>query len=94
MDTEGVKEESSSLASIKTSQAVTTRRPTQSPPPHLATPHQHLAVYAGPPSFLQNSINLQRASFFMNDELRQDLIQRNSLAQASVDPSAFPGNLC
>jgi len=28
----------------------------------------------------------------MNEELRQDLIQRNSLAQACVDPALFPGN--
>jgi len=69
------------------------RGPAQSPtppPPHVQTSHQHLAVYAGPPSYLQNSINQQRTSFFMNEELRQDLIQRNSLAQACVDPALFP----
>lgn len=51
-------------------------------------------VYAGPPSFLQNPTSgLQRTSFFMNEDLRNDLIQRNSVALSTVDVTLFPGKL-
>ena len=61
--------------------------PPQAHPPSLPP----FSVYAGPPSYLQNLVSQQRTSFFINDELRHDLIQRNALALASVDPSLFPG---
>jgi len=87
---ENIEDEKEDQDVLKTSQSSSRRQSPPPQPPHVPTSHQHLAVYAGPPSYLQNSINQQRASFFMNEELRQDLIQRNSLAQACVDPSLFP----
>ena len=89
---ENAEEEKEDQDVLKTSQSSSRRQSSPAQPPHVPTSHQHLAVYAGPPSYLQNSINQQRASFFMNEELRLDLIQRNSLAQACVDPALFPGN--
>lgn len=59
---------------------------------HSSSSQQPFSVYAGPPSYLQNLISHQRPSFFVNEELRLDLIQRNSLTLATVDPALFPGN--
>ena len=61
-------------------------------PSPTSSSQQH--SYPGPPSFLQSSISgQQRASFFMSEDVRSDIIQRNSLAIASVDPASFPGIL-
>ena len=61
-------------------------------PTHISTSSsQPFSVYAGLPSYLQNVISQQRPSFFINEELRQDLIQRNTLTLATVDPALFPG---
>ncbi|KAK4013870.1 hypothetical protein OUZ56_026422 [Daphnia magna] len=72
--------------------AVLSRR-IQSPNQLVSTSQQpnHLfSVYSGPSSFLLSCTGQQRSSFFMNEDIRADLIQRNSVALLTSDPALFP----
>jgi hypothetical protein len=53
--------------------------------------NQMYSVYSGPSSFLQSCSGQQRSSFFMNEDIRADLLQRNSVALSISDPALFPG---
>lgn len=64
--------------------------PNQSVP---APQNQLYSVYSGPSSFLQSCSGQQRSSFFMNEDIRADLIQRNSVALSTSDPAVFPGTV-
>ena len=62
------------------------------PPNQLVSTSQNQLyfVYSGPSSFLQSCSGQQR-SFFMNEDIRADLLQRNSVALSISDPAVFPG---
>lgn len=65
----------------------------QSPNQLVSTSQNQLySVYSGPSSFLQSCSGQQR-SFFMNEDIRADLLQRNSVALSISDPAVFPGIL-
>jgi len=71
--------------------AVLNRR-IQSPNQLVSTSqNQVYSVYSGPSSFLQSCSGQQRSSFFMNEDIRADLLQRNSVALSLSDPALFPG---
>lgn len=53
--------------------------------------HQPYSVYSGPSSSLPSRSGQQRSSFFMNEDIRADLLHRNSVALATSDPSVYPG---
>lgn len=66
----------------------------QSPNQLVSTSQQpnHLfSVYSGPSSFLQSCTGQQGSTFFMNEDIRADLVQRNSVALSTSDPASFPG---
>lgn len=74
----------------KMSRASLLNRRIQSPNQLVSTSQNQLySVYSGPSSFLQSCSGQQR-SFFMNEDIRADLLQRNSVALSISDPAVFP----
>ncbi|XP_057368504.1 PAN2-PAN3 deadenylation complex subunit pan3-like isoform X1 [Daphnia carinata] len=68
-------------------------RRVQSPNQLVSTSQQpnHLfSVYNGPSSFLQSCTAQQGSSFFMNEDIRAELVQRNLVALLASDPALFP----
>lgn len=81
----------SSQTSEKMKHSMVNRRTHSPSQPSPLTQNQLYSVYSGPSSFLQNHCGQQRSSFFINEDLRADLIQRNSIALTTSDPDVYPG---
>ena len=83
--------QTSKKSNLYSSSSVLANRRTASPSSTLSS-QPPFSMYPGIPSFLPNSTTgQQRTSFFMNEDIRSDLVRRNSIALTAVETSAFPG---
>lgn len=91
MEEQNLSKHSSQTNDKMTHSSLVNRRPHSPTRPSSLTQNQLYSVYSGPSSFLQNHGGQQRSSFFINEDLRADLIQRNSIALTAPDPAIYPG---